>query len=60
MKRLILIFNSASPLPIFFRTHAAQAREKLAERRGVGKVEVVGYLSDAQLGGMQQEGGLHQ
>ena len=37
-----------------------QAREELAEGRGVGKVELVGYLGDAQLGGLQQEGGLHQ
>ena len=42
------------------RRLTAQAREELAERRGVGKVEVVRYLGDAQLGGLQQERGLHQ
>ena len=42
------------------RRLTAQAREELAEGWGVGKVEVVGYLGDAQLGGLQQEGGLHQ
>ena len=49
-----------SPLPIFLRTHALQAREELAERGSVSEMEVVGYLGDAQLGGLQQEGGLHQ
>ena len=49
-----------SPLPIFLRAHAIQALEELAEGRGVGKVEVVSNLGDAQLGGLQQEGGLHQ
>ena len=28
--------------------------------KAFGKVEVVGYLSDAHLGGLQQERGLHQ
>ena len=50
----------ASSLPILLRTLAAKTREELAERGGVGKVEMVGYLGDAQLGGLQQEGGLHQ
>jgi len=48
------------PLPILLRADALQAREELAERRGVGKMEVVGYLGDAHRGGLQQEGGLHQ
>ena len=52
--------NFPSPLPILLRTHALQAREELAEGRGVGKVEAVGNLRDAQRGGLQQEGGLHQ
>ena len=39
---------------------AALAREELAERGCVGEVEAVGYLGDAQLGGLQQEGGFHQ
>ena len=55
-----LCVHSASPLPIFLRAHAAQAREELAEGGGVSEVEVVGYLGDAQLGGLQEEGGLHQ
>ena len=42
------------------RRLTAQAREEFAEGRGVGKVELIGYLGDAQLGGLQQERGLHQ
>lgn len=49
----------ASSLPILLRTHALQTREELAERRGVGEMEVVGYLADVQLGSLQQERGLH-
>ena len=48
------------PLPILLRTHATKSREELAEGRGVGEVEAVGYLGDAHWGGLQQEGGLHQ
>ena len=39
---------------------AASLVEELAEGRGVGEVQAVGYLGDAQRGGLQQEGGLHQ
>ena len=56
----VALMYSASPLPVFLRTHAAQAREEFAEGRGVGKMEVVCYLGNAQLGGLQQKGGLHQ
>ena len=50
----------ASMFPERSRRLTAQAREELAERWGVGKVEVVGYLGDAHFGGLQQERGLHQ
>ena len=49
-----------SPLPEFLRTHAIQAREELAEGWGIGKMQVVGNLGNAQLGGLQQERRLHQ
>ena len=50
----------ASSLPIFPWAHATQAREELAERRGVSEAEMVSYLADTHLGGLQQERGLHQ
>ena len=53
-------FFFASMFPERSRRLTAQAREELAERGCVGEVEAVGYLGDAQLGGLQQEGGLHQ
>ena len=34
---------------------AFQAREEFAEGRGVGEVEAIGYLGDAQFGCAQQE-----
>ena len=49
-----------SPFPIILRTYALQTREELAEGGGVGEMEVVGYLRDAQLGGLQQERRFHQ
>ena len=57
---VVALTYSVSPLPIFFRTHAIQAREELAEGRSIGEMEVVSYLGDAELGGLQQEGGFHQ
>ena len=42
----------ASMFPERSRRLTCQTREELAEGRSVGKVEVVGYLGDAQLGGL--------
>ena len=58
--RFLTLEKISSPLPILLRADALQAREELAERRGVGKMEAVGNLGDAQWGGLQQKGGLHQ
>ena len=44
-----------SSLPVFLRAHTFQTREELAERGGIGKMEMVGYLGDAHLGGLQQD-----
>lgn len=49
----------ASLFPECPRRLSFQAREELAEGGGVGEVETVGYLGDAQLRGAQQERGLH-
>ena len=49
-----------SSFPIVLRAHSFQAREKLAEGRGVGEIEVSAIWGDAQLGGLQQEGGFCQ
>ena len=45
---------------IVLRRDALLAREELAERGGVGKVQLCGYLGDAERRGAQQVGGLHQ
>ncbi len=57
---IVALTYSALSLPVFLRTHAAQAREEFAEGRGVGEMELVCYLGDTHWGGLQQERSLHQ
>ena len=46
-------------LAVLAGREAFHAEEELAERGGVGKMEAVGDLLDAEVGCAQQEGGLH-
>lgn len=63
-KKMTLSFPLPFPLPFPFavhsRCHVFHAREKLAERCRVGKMQPVGYLGNAELRCLQQERGFHE
>ena len=54
-----MTLRTSPSLAIFAGREAFHAEEELAERGGVGEVEAVGDLLDAEARRAQQEGGLH-
>lgn len=53
------VLTPSTSLAVLAGREALHAEEELAERGGVGKMEAVGDLLDAEVGCAQQEGGLH-